>query len=129
MNWNEILTYLYNTVLFPVITLLGIYLVALISSKIKTIKENKNNELYDKYLTMLNDTITSCVLATTQTYVDSLKAKGEFDADAQKVALSKTYNNVMKILAEDAKKYLTEVMGDFETYVFNRIEAEVICNK
>lgn len=129
MNWNEILTYLYNTVLFPVITLLGIYLVALISNKIKTIKENKNNELYDKYLTMLNDTITSCVLATTQTYVDSLKAKGEFDADAQKVALSKTYNNVMKILAEDAKKYLTEVMGDFETYVFNRIEAEVICNK
>lgn len=129
MNWNEILTYLYNTVLFPVITLLGIYLVALISSKIKTIKENKNNELYDKYLTMLNDTITSCVLATTQTYVDSLKAKGEFDADAQKVALSKTYNNVMKILAEDAKKYLTEAMGDFETYVFNRIEAEVICNK
>ena len=129
MNWNEILTYLYNTVLFPVITLLGIYLVALISSKIKTIKENKNNELYDKYLTMLNDTITSCVLATTQTYVDSLKAKGEFDADAQKVALNKTYTNVMKILAEDAKKYLTEVMGDFETYVFNRIEAEVICNK
>jgi hypothetical protein len=129
MNWNEILTYLYNTVLFPVITLLGIYLVALISSKIKTIKENKNNELYDKYLTMLNDTITSCVLATTQTYVDSLKAKREFDADAQKVALSKTYNNVMKILAEDAKKYLTEAMGDFETYVFNRIEAEVICNK
>ena len=90
MNWNEILTYLYNTVLFPVITLLGIYLVALISSKIKTIKENKNNELYDKYLTMLNDTITSCVLATTQTYVDSLKAKGEVDADAQKVALNKT---------------------------------------
>lgn len=129
MNWNEILTYLYNTVLFPVITLLGIYLVALISSKIKTIKENKNNELYDKYLTRLNDTITSCVLATTQTYVDSLKAKGEFDADAQKVALNKTYTNVMKILAEDAKKYLTEVMGDFETYVFNRIEAEVICNK
>ena len=129
MNWNEILTYLYNTVLFPVITLLGIYLVALISSKIKTIKENKNNELYDKYLTMLNDTITSCVLATTQTYVDSLKAKGEFDADAQRVALNKTYTNVMKILAEDAKKYLTEVMGDFETYVFNRIEAEVICNK
>ena len=35
---------------------------------------------------MLSQTITDCVLATNQTYVDTLKAQGSFDAEAQKIA-------------------------------------------
>ena len=39
---------------------------------------------------MLNETITKCVIATTQTYVETLKKEGKFDKTAQETAFSKT---------------------------------------
>lgn len=129
MNWTEILAQLFELVLFPLITIGGIYLIALIKAKLQAFKLEKNNDLYTKYLTMLEITITDCVLATTQTYVDSLKKQGKFDADAQKIAFQKTYDNVMTILTEDAKAYLTNAVGDLQAYVQNKIEAEVLNNK
>jgi hypothetical protein len=36
-----------------------------------------------------------------------------------------TYNSIMAILTEEAKKCLTEVYGDLTTYISARIEAEV----
>ena len=43
----------------------------------------------DKYLSMLTETITSCVIATNQTYVEALKKEGKFDLEAQKLRLRK----------------------------------------
>lgn len=129
MNWTNILTQLFELVLFPLLTIGTIYLINLIRVKIQELKQKKNDDLYHKYLNMLEDTIIQCVLATTQTYVDSLKKEGAFDADAQKVAFTKTYTNVMKILSEEAKEYLTEALGDLEAYVYNRIEANVKLTK
>lgn len=129
MDWMMILSQLFEMVIFPLLTIGTIYLISLIKVKIQELKQKKNNDLYNKYLGMLEDTIVQCVLATTQTYVDSLKKEGVFDADAQKVAFTKTYTNVMKILSEEAKEYLTEALGDLETYVYNRIEANVKLTK
>lgn len=129
MNWTIILSQLFEIVIFPLLTIGTIYLINLIKVKIQELKQKKNDDLYNKYLGMLEDTIIQCVLATTQTYVDSLKKEGAFDADAQKVAFTKTYTNVMKILSEEAKEYLTEVLGDLEVYVYNRIEANVKLTK
>ena len=125
----EFLNQLFKLVLFPLMGIGTVYLIALISNKIKQIKQNTDNDLLDKYLSMLENTITDCVIATTQTYVESLKKQGAFDADAQKVAFTKTYTNVMKILTEDAKEYLEQALGDLESYVYNKIESEVALNK
>ena len=125
----ELLQQLFKLVLFPLMGIGTVYLIALISNKIKQIKQNTDNDLLDKYLSMLENTITDCVIATTQTYVDSLKKQGAFDADAQKVAFTKTYTNVMRILTEDAKEYLEQALGDLESYIYNKIESEVALNK
>lgn len=125
----ELLQQLFELVLFPLMGIGTVYLIALISNKIKQIKQNTDNDLLDKYLSMLENTITDCVIATTQTYVDSLKKQGAFDADAQKVAFTKTYTNVMRILTEDAKEYLEQALGDLESYIYNKIESEVALNK
>lgn len=129
MNWMNILTQLFEIVIFPLLAIGTVYVIALIKAKIQEIKEKKNNDLYDKYLTMLDTTITDCVLATTQTYVDTLKKEGRFDLEAQKIAFQKTYENVMAILADDAREYLESAIGDLQTYVNNKIEAEVLANK
>ena len=78
---------------------------------------------------MLDNTITNAVLTTTQTYVEALKKEGIFNEEAQKQAFQKTYDAVMKMLTEEAKKYITASVGDLETYITNKIEAEVKITK
>ena len=129
MDWMKIITQIFEIIIFPLLSIGTIYLINLIKVKIQELKQKKNDDLYHKYLDMLEDTITQCVLATTQTYVDSLKKEGTFDADAQKVAFTKTYTNIMNILSDEAKEYLTNILGDLEVYVYNRIEANVKLTK
>ena len=78
---------------------------------------------------MINDTITDCVIATTQTYVDSLKKQGAFDAEAQKAAFKMTYEAVIKLLTDEATEYLNAAVGDLNLYITQKIEAEVNLNK
>ena len=78
---------------------------------------------------MLSDTITECVIATTQTYVEALKKEGKFDKAAQETAFNKTYTAVLAILSDEAKKYLTEAVGDLNLYITQQIEAEVKLTK
>lgn len=129
MNLEMFLEQLFTMVLFPLILIGGTYLVYLASVKISSVKKNTNSDLAKKYLDMLNGTISATVLSTTQTYVESLKAQGKFDAEAQRIAFGKTYEAVMKTLTEESKKYIAVAIGDIDTYVTNRIEAEVALNK
>lgn len=129
MDWTKIIAQIFEVIIFPLLSIGTIYLINLIKVKIQELKQKKDDDLYHKYLDMLEDTIVQCVLATTQTYVESLKKEGVFDADAQKIAFTKTYTNVMKILSDEAKEYLTEALGDLEAYIYNRIEANVKLTK
>ena len=129
MDWNNILTQIFELILFPLLIIGSTYLIYFLSVKTKEIKDKTDNDTFDKYLDMLNNTITQCVIATTQTYVEALKKEGKFDADAQKIAFQKTYDNVMSILTTESKYYLQTALGDLEAYVNNKIEAEVALNK
>lgn len=115
--------------LFPILTILTIYIVKFINSKVKDINQKHNNEIGAKYVEMLGQTVTDCVLATSQTYVDSLKRQGKFDSEAQKKAFEMSYNAVLQVLSEDAKTYLTTIYGDLNAYIIQLIEAEVNRNK
>jgi hypothetical protein len=129
MDWMNFLEQLFELVIYPVLSLAGIYVTYLVKVKIEETKQKANNELATKYLDMLDVTIQNAVLATTQTYVESLKKAGKFDAEAQKVAFKQTYDAVMKVLTADAIKYITMSIGDLETYVTNKIEADVKLSK
>lgn len=118
-----------EVVVIPLLGILTAYAVRWINAKTNEIAAKRESDLENKYLYMLSETITSCVIATTQTYVSTLKSKGEFTAEAQKEAFNQTYNAVMSILTEDAKEYLTEALGDLELYITQKIEAEVNNNK
>ena len=125
----ELLNQLFEIVLIPLLGSLTVFAVKWLNAKAEAIKTNTNTELLDKYLQMLSETITKCVIATNQTYVETLKKEGSFDTAAQKIAFEKTYDAVMSILSLDLIDYLTEVMGDFETFLMQSIEAEVNFNK
>ena len=115
--------------LIPLLGVLVTYLVKYINTKSKELEASTDNELAKKYISLLSSTITNCVIATNQTYVESLKKQGKFDAEAQKEAFNMTLNAVMALLTDEAKQYLSEIYGDLNTYITNQIEATVNQNK
>ena len=125
----ELLAQIMEVVVIPLLGILTAYVVKVVNTKLEETAASRKNELEKKYLDMLSDTISDCVIATTQTYVDSLKKQGKFDADAQKEAFNQTYEAVMCILSEEAKEYLNEAIGDLNLYITQKIEAEVKVNK
>ena len=124
-----LLAQIMEIVVIPLLGILTAYIVKIVNAKLEEISASHKNEFEKKYIDMLNDTISDCVIATTQTYVESLKKQGRFDAEAQKEAFNQTYSAVMGILSEEAKKYLNEAIGDLNLYITQKIEAEVSINK
>ena len=129
MNWMMMLYQIFDLCIVPLLGVLTMYLVQFIRMKSQEITDKTENELADKYIQMLTDTITACVIATNQTYVDALKKQGKFDAEAQKEAFNLTFNAVMAVLSDEAKHYLASIYGDLTTYITTRIEAEVNVSK
>ena len=125
----EIINQIFEICIIPLLGVLTAYAVKFINIKSEELINSRKQELEKKYINMLNSTITDCVIATTQTYVDSLKKQGVFNADAQKVAFSMTYTSVMNLLTEEATEYLNTIIGDLNLYITQKIEAEVNLNK
>lgn len=129
MDWMEFAQTIFTVVIIPLLCVLTKYGVAFLSAKCDELREKSNNELHDKYITMLQDTVTDCVLTTTQTYVEALKNKNAFDKEAQINAFNMTKQAVLAILTEDAKEYLTNALGDFDKYLETLIESQVLLAK
>ena len=129
MEWLTLLYEILDVCIIPLLGVLTAYIIKFINIKSEEIQNNVNNNAADKYIAMLTDTITACVIATNQTYVEALKKKNAFTEEAQKEAFNLTYNAVMAVLTEDAKHYLIEVYGDLTAYITTKIEAEVNASK
>lgn len=129
MTTTELITNIFQVCIIPLLGVLTTFIVKWLNAKMGEIKATTDDVLLTKYMDMLAETITDCVIATNQTYVNALKQKNEFGIDAQKEAFSMTCNAVMAILSEDAKEYLQNAVGDLETYIVKKIEAEVNLNK
>ena len=121
----EILQQIFELCVVPLLGILTTYLVKLIRKKNEELDAKVSKEVSRKYIDMLADTITDCVVSTNQTYVDALKEANAFDKEAQKKAFELTYNKIMNVLTEDAKEYLTTIYGDLEIYITTKIESEV----
>lgn len=129
MTWLPILAQIFEVCVIPLLGVLVAYLVNYIKTKSTELTEKSKSETMDKYINMLAKTIEDCVVATNQTYVSNLKKENLFDAEAQKEAFQKTYDAVMNVLTDDAKEYLSEAYGDLNTYITQKIEAEVAFSK
>ena len=126
---TELLTQIFEVCILPLLGILTTFFVKWVNARIGEISDNRKNETEKKYLDMLNNTISDCVIATTQTYVDALKKQGAFDAEAQRVAFNMTYEAVVKLLTNEAQIYLNEAVGDLNLYITQKIESEVNLNK
>lgn len=125
----ELLYEIFRLCIIPLLGVLTTYLVKYLKAKSDEIVVKTENDVADKYIEMIFETVANCVIATNQTYVNSLKEQNAFDAEAQKTAFEKTYNAIMAILSDDAKEYLNAITNDTKTYLTQLIETEVNLNR
>lgn len=126
---QDFINQLFNLVLFPLIITLGGFLVVFINTKTQELKNKTKNETEQKYIERIGNIITSCVLTTNQTYVESLKKQGKFDVEAQKLAFESTKDAVLGMLSNELQDFITEAFGDINQYLTTAIEASVSNNK
>ena len=121
----EIVIQIIQVCVIPLLGILTKFLVDFLSAKRDELNSKTDSEITQKYTNMIYQTVVDCVIATNQTFVESLKKSGSFDEAAQKEAFNRTMSAVMAILSDDAKEYITEATGDLNTYLTQLIEAEV----
>lgn len=121
----EIVIQIIQVCIIPLFGILTKFLVDFLSAKRDELNSKTDNEIAQKYTNMVYQTVVDCVIATNQTFVESLKKSGSFDEAAQKEAFNRTMNAIMTILSDDAKEYIAEATGDLNTYLTQLIEAEV----
>ena len=118
-----------GTALGTLLSALLAYLIVYINKKKQALLETSKSEIEKKYIEKISKTITDCVIATNQTFVETLKKENAFTKEAQEEAFQKTITNVMSILNEDCIEYLESITSDITVYLRNKIEAEVNKNK
>lgn len=128
-DWLNIVNTAFEIIIFPALSAAAIYFITWINAKKQELLKKTKNETTAKYIEMLDKTITDCVIATSQTYVDALKKEGAFDEAAQKKAFQQTFDAVMSVLTDEAQVYLNEAFKDLGAYITNRIEATVKATK
>ena len=125
----ELLGKIFELCIIPLLGILVPFIIQWIRTKSAALVASADNDLSKKYIAMLTDTVTNAVIAVKQTYVDALKGKNAFTAEAQKEAFTMAYTAVLNNLTDEAKVYLTEAYGDLESYIKVLIEAKVHENK
>lgn len=121
----EILQDIFEVCIIPLIGVLTTYAITYINKQKAELIKKSENEILDKYLNLLGNTISDCVAATTQTYTEALKKEGKFDAEAQQKAFDMTFNTVKALLTEEAQKYISTAVGDIDQFIKSKIEAEI----
>lgn len=129
MDTMALLQQIFEVCIIPLLGVLTSYLIVFIKNKAQELKQITTNDLEKKYIELLQDTVIRCVIATNQTYVEALKNQNAFTKEAQEKAFKMTYESIMVILNDEAKSYLSNVVGDLEVYITKLIEAQVKISK
>lgn len=114
----NIISAVVTTVLLPLLTLAGTKLIQWIGAKVK-------NEKAAALLSTASGIVLNAVRCVFQTYVDSLKKSGSFDAEAQKTALSKAKDMALAQLGDEVKEFIAATYGDLDTWLTSQIESTI----
>lgn len=118
MNWTEILFSVVGVVLTALASWAVAKVTALIDSKVK---DGRAKGFLNSALAVITDVVKQ----TYQTYVESLKASGKFDATAQKTALEKAVNTIKGLLSDKVQAFITETYGDLEKWITTQVESSI----
>ena len=120
---------LVQIVLIPLLTTLTGIIVKWINSKAAELKAKTDNIYLKSTIEMLDNTISTAVVAVNQTYVDELKKENAFTPEAQREAFKRVFTVAVNSLTEETMNYLSTYIGNIQGYIENKIEQKVVESK
>ena len=114
----NVLSVVVTSIILPLITYAGARLITYLNSKIK----DTNARIL---LTTATDIVINAVRSVFQTYVDSLKASGSFDAHAQTVALTKAKDIALEQMTDEVKNFIAKNYGSVDVWLTTTIESTI----
>lgn len=114
----NIISVVVTSIVLPLISIAGAKLIQFINSKIK------NNKAAD-LLTTATTIVINAVRSVFQTYVEALKKEGNFNKDAQIIALNKAKDIALTQMTDEVKDYLVTTYGSLDSWLDTNIEATI----
>ena len=128
MSFTEMIQYIFYIVLTAILPVAAKYTVNFIQARIREsafIEEAAKTEARSILIKDALSDVMDAVLYVNQTFVDTLKARGEFTQSAWEEAKQKAYNAALLSVSEESKKAVASVYGSFDNWLQLKIEASV----
>lgn len=125
MDWNVLLQDLLYAVITAAVPILTAFALKFFSKYFNKISVETDQLIISDTINESLDLIMKVVSSTSQTYVDSLKASGEFTKEAQEKAFNETKNTIMNLLSEESKELLATLYQDIDAWLTVQIESAV----
>lgn len=125
MDWNVLLKDLLYAVITAAVPVLTVFLLKFLGKYFDKISVETDQLVISDTINETLDLIMKVVSSTSQTYVDSLKASGDFTKEAQEKAFNDTKNTIMNLLSEESKELLVTLYHDIDKWLTVQIESAV----
>lgn len=118
MDWNNIFSEFLLGLIGIILTAFGTVIAVLIDKYIK-------NDQAKSAAASFHDLVRNSVLETYQVYVEELKDKNMFSAEAQKTALSACSELIKANMTPTVEKWLKSNFMNIDEYIVSNIEAQI----
>lgn len=122
---KDFLLQLLQAVIIAVVPTVTVYLCSFLSKKKEEIRQSMTSETQKRLLDEAMEAVTTAVIKTNQTYVDTLKNNGAFSIENQKTAFKKSLQTAIEIMSQETKDFISAVYGDLDKWLSAKIEATV----
>lgn len=126
---NEIMNLVETLVLAPLVVAISSFLIALLRQQTAKIEGKIKDEKAKRLLEIAEGVVTQAVTSVTQTYVDGLKADGEFTKEAQRAAFEQSKEKIYALLTNETMQAIQDNYGNMEEWIKTKIEETVNKNK
>lgn len=126
MAWLHEILYVVVVATVPVVAK---FLISYLETRRAEAQVKLEKRVFEDTVLETTDLIKKAVDTTSQTYVDSLKQSGKFDAEAQKEAFQRSFENVKTLLDNDSKQLLETAYSDLDKWIELQIESYIRSQK
>lgn len=125
MEWNTLLQDLLYAVITAAVPVITMYIVKFLKTIFSKVKVETDQTIVKNTIDEALEIVLKVVASTSQTYVDSLKAEGKFDKEAQLLAFNNTKDTIKSLLSDEAKNLIATLYDDIDTWLTIQIESAV----
>lgn len=129
MTKQEMVNFILTVCVIPLMGAVTAYLISFLKVKTSRLKQTVSDNVFQKYIDIAVDIVSSAVITVNQTFVDELKKGGEFTKERQQEAFNKCKTIIFSMLSEEVKRVISLLYGDLDRWIDTKIEAFVNMSK